>query len=117
MIDVKKYNITQQELDEYISTIIIPNYSIEIRPIDDYYELYIQLEDGTEIHQGYYAYEDIDTTGIAEMFVDNYIDSKCEEHFKDKIIIPIDLKANATKEDIQYMQQAITDLELLVLGV
>lgn len=117
MIDVKKYNITQQELDEYIETIVIPNYSIKIRPIDDYYELYIQLEDGTEVHQCYYAYKNIDTTDTGKQFEDNYIDSKCEEHFKDKLIIPIDLKANATKEDIQYMQQAITDLELLVLGV
>lgn len=117
MIDVKKYNITQQELDEYISTIVIPNYSIEIRPIDDYYELYIKLEDGTEVNQGYYAYNNIDTTDTGKLFEEKFIDELCEEHFKDKLIIPIDLKANATKEDINHMQQRMTELELLILGV
>lgn len=109
MIDVKKYNITQQELNEYIATIVIPRYTIEIEPINDYFDLLIKLEDGTKISQGYYGYQNIDTSDTGIQFEDKFIEKLCMDKFKDKLIIPIDLNTNSTRGDIKDITELITE--------
>lgn len=114
MLDIKKYNISQQELNEYKSSIVLPKYKIEIKPIDDYFDLCIILENGDEISQGFYAYENIDTSDTGKLFEEMYVESLCEEYFHDKqlSVIAERKKRQATIADLEVIDDKMDEVML-----
>lgn len=113
-MDIRKYSITQTELNDYIATIAIPRYTIEIKSINDYYDLMVKLEDGKEISQGYYAYDNIDTSDTGKLFEERYVDDLCEKHFHDRklSVIAERKKKQATIGDLEEIDDKMNDVLL-----
>lgn len=114
MLDIEKYKISQQELNDYQASIVIPKYKIEIKQINDFFDLCIILENGDEISQGFYAYENIDTSDTGKQFEEKYVESLCEENFHDKklSVIAERKKKQATIGDLEVIDDKMDEVML-----
>lgn len=100
-MDITKYSITQEELDDYVKTLNVP------LPI-------IEIVDNAVVMNGniLYSFVDIDCVDIEgdiRFQHQSRIDRMCEEHFKDRLILPINQNALATKGDVEELNEMIME--------